>query len=110
MHASTSARVAHLLFAAILLAPASAFAWGASGHAHAFDALRTKDSDADPSCIGCHTVGFGEESGYQRSMQGRQLVHVGCESCHGPAADHVKQRTAAAAPGDPRPPAARSPG
>ena len=40
-------------------------------------------------CIGCHTAGFGEPSGYLRKMKDTKLVDVGCESCHGPGSKHV---------------------
>ena len=70
--------------------------WSESKHAHAFASLVEKDSDADPSCISCHVTGFGEPGGYRRSMQGKQMVNVGCESCHGPASAHVAERGRAA--------------
>ena len=64
--------------------------WKKSGHGHAFQTLVNKGSDADPTCIGCHTVGFGEPSGYQRSFGTSKLTDVGCESCHGPGSEHVR--------------------
>lgn len=67
--------------------------WQKSGHAVAFPALQRRESDADPSCIGCHTIGFGTESGYRRAFEGKRLTQVGCESCHGPGSTHVEQRT-----------------
>jgi Cytochrome c554 and c-prime len=67
--------------------------WQKSGHAKAFEALLGRDSDADPNCISCHTIGFGTESGYQRSMTGKRMTQVGCESCHGPGSTHVAQRS-----------------
>jgi len=66
-----------------------AHAWKNSAHAHAFDSLVRKKSDADPTCIACHTVGFGTPSGYRRSFGHEKLVGVGCESCHGPGSEHV---------------------
>ena len=63
--------------------------WEKSGHAHAFDTLVKLNSDADPHCIACHTVGFGRESGYRRPLGGESLVDVGCESCHGPGSEHL---------------------
>ncbi len=77
---------------------AAAKVWGASGHAHAFEALVRRDSDADPSCIRCHTVGFGTTGGYRRADGKSRLADVGCESCHGPGAVHVAQRQSGAAP------------
>ncbi|MGF1679257.1 MAG: multiheme c-type cytochrome, partial [Candidatus Methylacidiphilales bacterium] len=72
--------------------------WKESGHAHAFDSLVARDSDADPNCIACHTVGFGTASGYRRVFAGNKLTHVGCESCHGPGSVHVEQRTSGLEP------------
>ncbi len=67
-------------------------AWAKSGHAKAFATLLAREADADPNCVGCHTIGFGTPSGYQRKWAGAQLVDVGCESCHGPGSLHVRQR------------------
>jgi hypothetical protein len=64
--------------------------WRESGHSEAFHTLVTRGSEADPTCIGCHTVGFGEPSGYRRSFGDRKLTDVGCESCHGPGSAHTE--------------------
>jgi hypothetical protein len=66
--------------------------WAQSGHARAFATLLGRQADADPKCIGCHTIGFGAFSGYQRAFGKEKLVDVGCESCHGPGSLHVRQR------------------
>ncbi len=68
-------------------------AWLGSGHARAWEALVATKADADPSCIGCHSVGFGTPSGYRRAFAGAKLTGVGCESCHGPGSQHVAQRS-----------------
>jgi hypothetical protein len=65
--------------------------WARSGHAHAFDTLVHRKADADPKCVGCHTVGFGSVSGYRRDFGAEKLVNVGCESCHGPGSLHVRR-------------------
>lgn len=67
--------------------------WSKSKHAHAFQSLVRRESDADPACISCHVTGFGETSGYLRTTKLAALENVGCESCHGPASDHVAERT-----------------
>lgn len=67
--------------------------WKRSRHAHAFRTLEHFDADADPTCIGCHTVGFGTASGYQRRFGKTMLTDVGCESCHGPGSQHIDQYT-----------------
>ncbi len=72
---------------------AAAFAkWQDSGHGHAFASLEARRSEADPSCLACHTVGFGTSSGYRREFVQTKLTDVGCESCHGPGSAHVAQR------------------
>ena len=66
--------------------------WQASAHAQSFATLTGRQADADPKCIGCHTIGFGSASGYRREFGGTKLVGVGCESCHGPGSLHVRQQ------------------
>ncbi|YCM42594.1 multiheme c-type cytochrome [Verrucomicrobiaceae bacterium 227] len=73
--------------------------WHASAHSRAFDSLVKKDSEADPSCITCHTVGFGTPSGYRRSFGTEKLTDVGCESCHGPGSEHVDSWNTGTVPG-----------
>jgi hypothetical protein len=66
--------------------------WSKSGHARAFATLVARRADADPSCLACHTVGFGNAAGYRREFGAAKLTDVGCESCHGPGSLHVKQQ------------------
>lgn len=73
--------------------PAAGVAWHGSGHARAFAVLQARGAEADPSCVGCHTVGFGTETGYRREMGDARLINVGCESCHGPGERHVRERS-----------------
>ena len=55
--------------------------------------------DKNPDCIGCHTVGYRFESGYldpnlsPDTMKPAHLGAVGCESCHGPGENHLKDHT-----------------
>jgi hypothetical protein len=67
--------------------------WQDSRHAQASRALLQAGADADPNCLGCHTVGFGAPSGYRRDAP-KRLTDVGCESCHGPGSVHVAQHAA----------------
>jgi hypothetical protein len=78
--------------ACITCHPTAGEAWKRSLHAQAFETLIRRDADADPSCIGCHTVGFGAPSGYNRHLRQPRLTAVGCESCHGPGSRHIAQR------------------
>ena len=74
--------------------PSAAKVWQNSAHGHAWQTLVARDADADPNCIGCHSVGFGTPSGYRREFKSMKLVNVGCESCHGPGGQHDEQRRA----------------
>jgi hypothetical protein len=68
--------------------------WETSKHSHAYATLvkATKPSlrQYDAECIVCHTVGFAYESGFKNERDTPHLKNVGCESCHGPASEHVK--------------------
>ncbi len=68
--------------------------WKRTGHAQAFQALIARKADADPNCIGCHTIGFQKTGGYRREFGATKLTGVGCESCHGPASRHIERVTA----------------
>jgi hypothetical protein len=67
----------------------AAFAlWSESAHAHAFDILRQRQQDYNPLCVGCHTVGHQQPRGFVDATRTPDLVHVGCEACHGPSSLH----------------------
>jgi len=58
-------------------------------HAQAFSALQQIHQDTNPSCLACHTVGFGAPSGFISAAATPQLEGVQCENCHGPAGNHA---------------------
>src|SRR5262249_8081992 len=69
--------------------------WEHSAHAHAFKTLEDAKGPSlrefDPECIKCHTVGFDHKTGYLDTPKINHLLRdVGCESCHGPASEHIK--------------------
>jgi len=64
-------------------------AWHSSQHSHAWEVLVAKQAQFDPFCQQCHTTGYGLEGGFVSVGKTPQLVHVGCENCHGPSAAHV---------------------
>jgi hypothetical protein len=68
--------------------------WKESGHGHAFqtlvDAKNPSRRQFDPECIVCHTVGYGYKGGFLTQEKSANLINVGCESCHGPASEHMK--------------------
>ncbi|MFN7971538.1 MAG: multiheme c-type cytochrome [Acidobacteriota bacterium] len=73
--------------------PAAARKWEESKHSHAWKTLEDARHDADPECVGCHTVGFGVVSGFVATPRTPALVNVGCESCHGPSSRHAVDGT-----------------
>lgn len=58
-------------------------------HAQALASLQRIHQDTNPTCLPCHTVGFGLKSGFTNSLQTPQLTGVQCENCHGPAGNHA---------------------
>jgi Cytochrome c554 and c-prime len=68
--------------------------WLSTPHARAFQTLEKRGRELDLDCIGCHVTGFDQPGG-ARIGRLSELRGVGCESCHGPGAEHVN---------NPRPP------
>lgn len=70
--------------------------WEDSPHSHAFDALlkatRPGLRNFDGECVKCHVVGFDYHTGFRDEQTTKHLLHVGCESCHGPGSEHVKDK------------------
>jgi hypothetical protein len=73
--------------------------WKATPHARALETLAKKDYAHDPECVACHVVGWSRAPGGQWSRDASSfwtpektpaLGGVGCEACHGPGGDHVK--------------------
>jgi hypothetical protein len=66
--------------------------WEASPHGHSMESLESKGKASENDCLKCHTTGFGQNSGFPAETDGHagdDLARVGCESCHGPGADHI---------------------
>jgi len=61
--------------------------WSETKHAHAFTDV-PEVYRGDPSCLTCHSTGFGKPGGYVSGTD-KDLSMVGCESCHGPGAQHI---------------------
>jgi Cytochrome c554 and c-prime len=73
--------------------------WEKSRHFKAYETLVATARDPslrqyDGECVVCHVVGFGHPTGfYDKGVKPeteKWLKAVGCESCHGPASEHVK--------------------
>jgi hypothetical protein len=64
--------------------------WRETKHAHALETLAVKKQSTNAECLRCHTVGFGEQTGFTLQDQQPYLAAVGCEMCHGRAGYHVR--------------------
>ncbi len=64
-------------------------------HAHAHRTLIDKKQERNPECQGCHTTGYGYRTGFATPASTPAMWNVGCESCHGPGAAHVRDTAAA---------------
>jgi hypothetical protein len=63
--------------------------WNKTGHAGAILSLQNTGKASDPECLICHTVGFGEDGGFQSMTATPGLANVQCEACHGAGRDHL---------------------
>lgn len=77
---------------------AIATSWDATPHAKAWRTLETKGVDADPECVGCHSVGWSRDvsqrwsrtaSAFRDPATTPGLRSVQCEACHGPGSAHA---------------------
>lgn len=62
-------------------------------HAAALETLKNIGQGNNPSCLPCHTVGYGLPSGFTSESATPDLAGVQCENCHGPAALHAADPT-----------------
>lgn len=74
--------------------------WTFTSHAGAHDALKARGEGDNPECLGCHTLGFGEEGGFGELTPFRlsQYGGVQCEACHGMLAGHPEDTEVRPAP------------
>jgi peroxiredoxin/nitrate/TMAO reductase-like tetraheme cytochrome c subunit len=71
--------------------------WATSAHATSVETLAKNGKSKNADCLACHTTGFGRPGGFPKDgavESHTDLARVGCESCHGPGGEHVKQDTA----------------
>lgn len=63
------------------------------GSAHGQDMHSKGPNNLDvvdnPSCQPCHTIGFGEPTGFVSTAATPQLEGIGCEECHGAGSKHA---------------------
>jgi len=63
--------------------------WKKTKHAKAFESLENVGKAADPECVICHAVGYGEKGGFYTMNATPELANVQCEECHGLDRDHL---------------------
>lgn len=64
--------------------------WSKTKHGVSYNTLVNDGYQYDPECIKCHTTGYGYVSGFLNYEENRDLINVGCESCHGAGSEHIK--------------------
>jgi hypothetical protein len=65
--------------------------WDQTAHARAWQTLVDRGVEGDSYCQQCHTTAFGLPGGFVSARRSLTRTAVGCESCHGPAREHVEQ-------------------
>jgi tetratricopeptide (TPR) repeat protein len=64
--------------------------WRGTRHSRAYSTLAASHQQFDVECYACHTVGANLVGGFVHPNQAEGFENVQCESCHGPAAWHMK--------------------
>ncbi|MCL2346847.1 MAG: hypothetical protein FWC50_01160 [Planctomycetaceae bacterium] len=65
--------------------------WEKSSHAGAWQSLAKRETQYDPDCQRCHVTGYGQSGGFKTVALSSDRFGVGCESCHGGAAEHCQK-------------------
>ncbi len=62
--------------------------WAGSPHAQAYHTLVSKNEQKREECLRCHVLGLGTAGGFNPADPKPNVMHVQCESCHGPGVRH----------------------
>lgn len=66
--------------------------WKKTKHSTAYVTLQKVKRTGDPSCVMCHTSGFGTKAGFYTYAKTKHLANVNCQNCHRfNAAEHRKK-------------------
>jgi hypothetical protein len=65
--------------------------WDKSRHARAWKSLEEHAAQVDPDCQRCHATSYGLPGGFVSIGRSPARVEVGCEDCHGPSREHVRE-------------------
>ncbi len=63
--------------------------WAETIHAGALGTLKAIGQANNPTCLPCHSVGYGLPGGFVSEATTPRLGGVQCENCHGPSGNHV---------------------
>jgi hypothetical protein len=65
-------------------------AWQKTKHAGAYMTLADKKQQFNTNCLPCHVTGVSMEKADEALVVPEERRGVGCEACHGPGRNHVK--------------------
>ena len=63
--------------------------WLGTRHSRAFATLLATDQQMDAECIGCHTIGYQSEGGFDKPSRADGYEDVQCAACHGGGFAHM---------------------